>query len=139
MKLTIFLCSLLFAAIAAKDVYVEGSTTVNSPGAVAVDPAAQLGVNEAASYMHMYMYFENAATDSPGASLQQQTTMRAAQRQLGVVELLVNPPECDRTYSSVNGNDARTIDAWNPWNGMRLRGMGTIRGNDAWNAQTRQW
>ena len=38
MKLTtILLCSLLFAA---KDVYVEGATTVDSPGAVAVDPAA---------------------------------------------------------------------------------------------------
>ena len=65
MKLTILLCSLLFAAIATKDVYVEGATT-DSPGAAAVDPAAQLGVNEAASYM---MYFEDAATDSPGAKI----------------------------------------------------------------------
>ena len=56
MKLTIRLCSLLFAAIAAKDVYVEGATTVDSPGAAAADPAAQLGVNETASYM----YFEDA-------------------------------------------------------------------------------
>ena len=72
MKLTILLCSLLFAAIAAKDsapkikrgsgtivakdVYVEGATTVDSPGAAAADPAAQLGVNETASYM----YFEDA-------------------------------------------------------------------------------
>ena len=60
MKLTILLCSLLFAAIAAKDVYVEGATTVDSPGAAAVDPAAQLGVNEAASYM----YFEDVTADS---------------------------------------------------------------------------
>ena len=60
MKLTILLCSLLFVAIAAKDGYVEGATTVDSPGAAAVDPAAQLGVNEAASYM----YFEDVTADS---------------------------------------------------------------------------
>ena len=56
MKLTILLCSLLFAAIAAKDVYVEGATTtVDSPGAAAVVPAAKLGVNEAPAANHRRM------------------------------------------------------------------------------------
>ena len=61
MKLTILLCSLLFSAIAAKDVYVEGATTVDSPGATAVLPAAaKLGVNETPAANHRRMNGEEA-------------------------------------------------------------------------------
>ena len=60
MKLTILLCSLLFSAIAAKDVYVEGATTVDSPGAAAVLPAAKLGVNETPAANHRRMNGEEA-------------------------------------------------------------------------------
>ena len=60
MKLTILLCSLLFSAIAAKDVYVEGATTMDSPGAAAVLPAAKLGVNETPAANHRRMNGEEA-------------------------------------------------------------------------------
>ena len=61
MKLTILLCSLLFSAIAAKDGYVEGATTMDSPGAAAVLPAAaKLGVNETPAANHRRMNGEEA-------------------------------------------------------------------------------
>ena len=66
MKLTILLCSLLFAAIAARDVYAEGATTVDSPGAAAVVPAAKLGVNEASAANHRRMMTGEEACENHG-------------------------------------------------------------------------